>query len=44
MNAERMAQLQTLLTLAEVYLKMGAVADVRKTHEEMRALLKEGEG
>ncbi len=37
---DRDAKLLTFLTLAEVYLKIGAVADVRQTHEDMRALLK----
>lgn len=41
---ERDAKLLTFLTLAEVYLKIGAVADVRQTHEDMRALLKGGQG
>jgi hypothetical protein len=41
---ERDAKLLTFLTLAEVYLKIGAVADVRQAHEDMRALLKGGQG
>jgi len=40
---ERDAKLLTFLTLAEVYMKIGAMADVRQAHKDMRALLKGAE-
>ncbi len=41
---ERDAKLIALLAIAEVWLKLGAMADVRRAHEDMRALLKGGQG
>jgi hypothetical protein len=44
MTAERIAELLTLLTLAEVYHKIGAIKDMEQAHKDMRAILTAGEG